>query len=199
MLESRLAGFWNPDYLQRIILPLLNLKPDARVLDVGCGTGSLTFVLARLVPNIHIIGVDITPKLVDAARERATEFGLTNVEFHESDALQLPFANAEFDAVVCQTVLAFVPDPVSVLREMTRVLADGGTFMAAEYHTLNAEWPIDDERLDVTDAEAAESAKYVRMLIRGFRKSGQGDVRIGGKIPVLGSTSWIDNPRCADQ
>ena len=58
--------------------------------------------------------------------------------------------------MVCQTVLAFVPDPAGIIGEMTRVLAQSGTFMAAEYHTLNSEWPIDDERLDVTDTEAAE-------------------------------------------
>jgi SAM-dependent methyltransferase len=185
LLESRLAGFWNPDYLQRIILPMLNLKPGARVLDVGCGSGSLTFVLARLVPNIHIVGVDITPALVDAARARATEVGLTNVDFHEADARRLPFADSAFDSVVCQTALAFVTEPAGVVQEMSRVLAEGGTFMAAEYHTLNTEWPIDDERLDVTDTEAAESAKYLRLLICGFRKSGQGDLRIGGKVPFL--------------
>ena len=139
LLESRLAGFWNPDYLQHIIIPLLHLKPNARVLDVGCGTGSLTFVLAMLIPNAHFVGVDITPGLVSAARAKATELGLSSIEFHDSDALHLPFANAEFDAVVCQTVLAFVPDPAAIIREMTRVLAQSGTLMVAEYHTLNSE------------------------------------------------------------
>ena len=44
LLESRLAGFWNPDYLKHVIAPLLNLKPGARVLDVGSGTGCLTLL-----------------------------------------------------------------------------------------------------------------------------------------------------------
>ena len=198
LVESRLAGFWNPDYLQHIILPLLNLRPNARVLDVGCGTGSLTFVLALLVPNAHFVGVDVTPGLVSAARTKATELDVSNIEFHESDALHLPFANGEFDAVVCQTVLAFVPDPAGIIGEMTRVLAQSGT-MAAEYHTLNSEWPIDDERIDVTDTEAAESARYLRMLIRGFEKGWTGRPEDRRKGTVPGSTCWIDNPRCAYQ
>ena len=44
LLESRLAGFWNPDYLKHVIAPLLNLKPGARALDVGSGTGCLTLL-----------------------------------------------------------------------------------------------------------------------------------------------------------
>ena len=177
ILESRLAGFWNPDYLQQVILPLLNLKPGARILDAGSGNGSLAFLLARFLPDAHIVGVDITPKLVADAQTQAAALGFTNVEFREGDALNLQFADASFDAAVCQTLLIHLADAAGAVREMSRVLKPGGSFMAAEYHTLNVEWPIDRQRLVLTDAEAVDCAKYTQMMISGFRNSGQGDLK----------------------
>jgi SAM-dependent methyltransferase len=185
VLESRLAGFWNPDYLQRIVLPLLNLKPGARILDAGSGNGSLSFLLARFVPDAQIIGVDITPKLVTDAQTQAAALGLTNVEFYEGDVFHLQFADASFDAAVCQTLLIHLTDPAGAVREMCRVLSPGGRLLAAEYYTLNMEWPIDRQRPAVTDTEAADCARYTQMILNGFRNSGQGDLRSGGQVPFL--------------
>lgn len=67
ILESRLNGFWNPDYFTNILLPLLDLKPGNNVLDVGAGTGALTLLLARHLPEVHFTGVDIIPALVEDA------------------------------------------------------------------------------------------------------------------------------------
>jgi SAM-dependent methyltransferase len=192
LLESRLAGFWNPDYFQRVILPLLSLRPGARLLDVGSGTGSFTLLLAQLLPEIRVVGLDVTSRLVREAQAKAQEMDLENVEFREGDALHLPFPSDAFDAAVCQTVLAYLTDPAGVVREMSRVLLGGGIFLAAEYHTLNAEWPIDPERMDVTDGEAVESTQYTRMLIRGFRNSGQGDLRMGGKVAFLAQQAGLE-------
>lgn len=192
LLESRLAGFWNPDYLQQIILPLLGLKSGARILDVGSGTGSLTLLLAGLLPDAQVIGVDITPKLIADARTQAAAFGLTNAEFQHGDALNLQFEDDSFDAAVCQTLLIHLPNPSAAVREMTRVVKPGGRFMAAEYHTLSAEWPIDRQRLVLTDAEAFECARYTQMMINGFRNSGQGDLKLGGQVPFLAVDAGLE-------
>lgn len=185
LLESRLAGFWNQDYFTRILLPLLDLKPGSRVLDVGAGNGSLTLLLARYLPEVHFVGVDITAKIVTEAQSLAQSMGITNVEFGEGDALQLPFEDESFDATLCQTLLIHVSDAARVIGEMSRVLKKGGTFMAAEYHTLYAETPIDAQRTSPEGEEGMQIARYTQMIIDGYRKAGQGDLKVGGKVPFM--------------
>ena len=91
MLEIRLNGLWNPDYFKHILLPLLDLKPGNKVLDVGAGTGALTLLLARNLPEVSFLGVDLTPSMVTDATEQASKLGIQNVEFQEGNALHLPF------------------------------------------------------------------------------------------------------------
>lgn len=185
LLESRLAGFWNTDYFTRILLPLLDLKPGSRVLDVGAGNGSLTLLLARYLPQVHFVGVDITAKIVGEAQALAQSMGITNVEFQEGDALQLPFEDSSFDATVCQTLLIHLSNAKRAIQEMSRVLKKGGTFMAAEYHTLFGDTPIDAQRTTVEGEEGMQIARYTQMLIDGYRKGGHGDLKAGGKVPFM--------------
>lgn len=185
LLESRLAGFWNGDYFTRILLPLLDLKPGSRVLDVGAGNGSLTLLLARHLPGVHVVGVDITPKMVAEAQTLAQAIGITNVEFSVGDALSLPFEDASFEAAVCQTLLIHLPNPGVAIGEMSRVLKKGGTFMAVEYHTLFAESPIDEGGTSMSGEEGMQVARYTQMLIDGYRNGGHGDLKAGGKVPFL--------------
>lgn len=66
-LKSRLETFWNADYLERIVLPLLDIPQGGLVLDVGSGYGVLTLLLARLRPDMDVMGVDLEPKVVAVA------------------------------------------------------------------------------------------------------------------------------------
>jgi SAM-dependent methyltransferase len=100
------------------------LPPGARVLEVGCGTGAVTRVLATWPGVGEAIGVDPSPTFVARARELA--HGLTSLAFHEADARSLPFEPGAFDAVVFHTTLCHVPDPALALREAVRVLRPGG-------------------------------------------------------------------------
>jgi SAM-dependent methyltransferase len=94
---------------------------DKRVLDAGCGTAYGTEILAGAGAS-EVVGVDIDPDVVEAARERAG----VNVSFEVADARELPFANGAFDVVVCFEVIEHVEDPESILDELRRVLRPEG-------------------------------------------------------------------------
>ena len=183
LLAGRAEGFWNLDYFERIILPLLALPRGARVVDVGAGNGALTFLLARLRPDIDVTGVDVTPELVAAGNEEARNRNLSAVRFVTGDALQLDFPDSSFDAAVCQTLLVHLAKPERAVSEMARVLRPGGTFMGAEFHILTIDWPV--ESAAPVSGTIAQSARYADLLVRGYRKSGQGDLQVGTRVAFI--------------
>jgi SAM-dependent methyltransferase len=101
-----------------------NIQSGQRCLDVGCGTGVVAITAARL--GARVSAVDLTPELLARARENATIAGV-KVDWHEGDAEQLPYGDAEFDVVVSQFAHIFAPRPGVVTAEMLRVLKPGGT------------------------------------------------------------------------
>ena len=111
---------------------LPHIKPTDHILDVGCGPGTITLDLARLVPQGRVIGVDISAEFLGQAKEMAASQNVTNVEFIQRDALDLTschpmFAqDASFDIVHAHMVLMHVSDPVLCLRDMRRLLKPGG-------------------------------------------------------------------------
>jgi len=102
--------------------------PNARVLEVGCGTGVLTRALA-LRPNAGtVVGVDVAPSLLGKARDLAAE--MPNLTFQEADGRSLPFENETFDVAVFYTTLSHVPGPERALAEAFRVLRPMGRLAA---------------------------------------------------------------------
>lgn len=109
-------------------LGLFGLVPGERVLDVGCGSGVVTRVIAqRVAPDGKVIGVDASRALLAVAEEYAEASGLgSRIEWRVADCRKLPFADASFDAVIAATMLAHVPGAVDALAEMVRVTKAGG-------------------------------------------------------------------------
>ncbi|GJE83961.1 UbiE family methyltransferase [Phanerochaete sordida] len=110
------------------------IQPDSRILDVGCGPGSITIDFARIAHEGHTTGVD-TAAAVDTlqkARADARIAGISNVDFVIGDAHHLPFADGTFDIAHSHQVLQHVADPVAVLREMRRVTKRGGVVACCE-------------------------------------------------------------------
>lgn len=116
---------------------LPHLAPHMAILDVGCGPGSISVGLARLVPDGHVTGIENVPEPLDQARALAAAEGVANVTFREADVHALPFADDSFDIVHAHQVLQHLADPVRALREMRRVVRPGGLVACRESASLS--------------------------------------------------------------
>lgn len=122
------------DWNQRAMQPVTGWVCDAsaatageQVLDLGCGTGLPSLALAaRVQPTGQVTAIDVSPEMLEAARENAAKAGLTNVVFREMSADSLDFEDTSFDVVSCACLLMFRPEPVKTVAGARRVLKPGG-------------------------------------------------------------------------
>jgi len=108
----------------------LGVTPGTRLLDVGCGAGQLALIAARA--GAQVTGCDIATNWIEKARARAAAEGL-QVTFEEGDAESLPYADAQFDAVISLIGAMFAPRPDRVAAELTRVCRPGGMIAMANW------------------------------------------------------------------
>lgn len=106
------------------LVELAALEPSHRVLDVATSVGHTALAVAPHVA--YVLGVDLTPEMLQVARRLAREREVTNVEFRAGDAEALPVEDAAFDRVVCRIALHHFPNPVAAAREMARAVVPGG-------------------------------------------------------------------------
>ena len=146
---------------------MIDPAADARVLEVATGPGYIAMALARVAREA--VGVDLTEAPLQIAERNKSERGLTNVSFRVADAENLPFADGEFDVVVCRFAVHHFENPRSVLGEMARVCRTGGTVavedMVASEHLARAEFHNRFERLrDTSHTRALPMSELLRML-----------------------------------
>jgi ubiquinone/menaquinone biosynthesis C-methylase UbiE len=155
---------------------LPHLTPGMRVLDAGCGPGSITIGLADAIGESgHAVGVDCDSEVIQAAKALAGERSCMNVGFETADVYALPFADSAFDAVFCHALLQHLAEPGEGLRELRRVLRPGGVIGVADAdHDGSIMWP--EEPL------ISQSAAILREL---RARRGGGDPRIGKRLRAL--------------
>jgi arsenite methyltransferase len=132
------------------LIALCHIGKDTYVLDVGCGVGATACYLAKRF-GCSVVGVDIRESMIARSNERAQKVGVTDrVEFRVADAQNLPFEDALFDVVICESVATFIEDKQRVVSECARVTKPGG------YVGLNEElW------IEVPPAQVVERVRHI--------------------------------------
>jgi len=114
------AGTGNPFSLRA-------LDPGEKVVDIGSGAGFDSLIAAHMVsPNGQVVGIDMTPTMIEKAKTAAREAGISNVEFRQGYAETLPVEEGWADVVISNGVLNLMPDKSAALQEMARILKPGG-------------------------------------------------------------------------
>jgi SAM-dependent methyltransferase len=157
---------------------LASLKKGETVLDLGAGGGFDCFLAAREVgPSGRVIGVDMTPDMVEKARANARKHGYGNVEFRLGEIEHLPAADASVDAVISNCVVNLSTDKEAVFSEAYRVLKPGGRVMIADI-VLAGKLPDDVAKSLAAYAGCIAGAIGMEDYIRLLKTAGFTDVRI---------------------
>ncbi len=129
---EQLMGRWSRK-LAPLFIDFARLAKGGNVLDVGCGTGSLTFTLAKVPDLAAISAIDYSPVFVETAKRRNTDPRIT---IQQADACALPFKDDAFDGALALLVLHFVPEAGKAVAEMRRVVRPGGVVAAVVWDHL---------------------------------------------------------------
>jgi ubiquinone/menaquinone biosynthesis C-methylase UbiE len=152
------AAIFNDETILNRIRDFACPSKDTRVLDVACGPG---IVVAHLAPHCaEITGCDLTPAMLDKARERCAAKGISNARFTPGRVEALPFADETFDVVVSRSAVHHFTDPPAAFREMSRVVRKGGRVITVDVAASEIEA---DARLH-NALEILRDPSHVRML-----------------------------------
>lgn len=132
--------------------------PPARVVDLGCGTGTLSVLLAE--SGYEVDGLDFSPRMVELAERKAGR--LEGVRFTEGDAFEPPFPESTYDVVLCRHVLWAMPDPAEALARWLRLLTPAGRLLLVEGRWSNGAGLEAEQTLRLVEG-AGRSASLTRL------------------------------------
>src|SRR5882757_400338 len=132
-----------------VLIDLVPEDPEARWLETACGPGLIARALAPRVGSV--VGIDLTPTMIEKARAAAAQAGNRNVSFEVGDATALDLPDDSLDGAITRFSLHHIPAPVRVLEEMRRVVKPGGYVVVSDFVTdddgVSAAWQEQIERL----------------------------------------------------
>ena len=111
----------------------LDPKPAEKILEIAAGPGDTGFLAAHRLGSGHLVSTDLSASMVDAARTRGEELGVTNAQYRTLDAQAMDLADASFDGIICRWGFMLMPDPAAAFRECRRVLVPGGRLVLAVF------------------------------------------------------------------
>ena len=164
------AGCGNPT-------ALAGLQPGERVLDLGSGGGIDCFLAAQRVGDSgHVVGLDMTPEMLELAWKNQARLGFTNVEFIQGEMENIPLPDAGVDVVISNCVVCLSSDKDAVFREAFRVLAPGGRMHVSDMMAQSPEEP------SISDPDAWVScvagSEYREVYLARLRQAGFRDIEI---------------------
>ena len=168
------------DEAAAFLLP--HLRPGMRLLDVGCGPGSITRGLAeRLAPG-QVVGIDLSRDALEGARREAAARGLTNLRFEEASVYEMPFADGSFDVVYAHQVLQHLRERLSAVREMLRVVRPGGLVAVRDVDWGTAAYWPRDRWID----------RFIEVHHQAWYRNG-GEPQMGRQLRALFNAAGVDD------
>lgn len=120
--------------IKRRLVEQMNIERGHRVLDIGCGTATLTIMIKKIYPDAEVVGLDIDPEILDIARSKVAEAGVV-IKLDQGSAVELPYPDRSFDRVVSSLVIHHLKheDKIRAFKEMFRILRPGGELHVADF------------------------------------------------------------------
>jgi ubiquinone/menaquinone biosynthesis C-methylase UbiE len=199
---TRLTSWYDPivrwttreDVFRARLVAQSAVRSGDRVLDVGCGTGTLTIKISRAQPGATITGLDGDPAVLSQAKRKASECG-TPITWIEGRADALPFADSSFERVVSSLLFHHLdrPTKLEALREIRRVLAPGGELHLADWgRAANPFMRVAFLSVQLLDGFATTADNVSGLLPKLMSESGLADVSETGRIATPCGTLSLD-------
>lgn len=169
------------NFTERLLLDA-GIKPGMKVLDIGCGFGEVTFLIAELIGKSgEVIGIDSNELAITKAKGRIKESGFSNINFKQEDLTKVSSELGRFDAVVARRVLMYLPNVRNILRNLSNLLAPYGLFVFQESDSTLVPGGI--VSLPLHD-------RVINWMWRTV-ESEDGDIHIGFKLPQIMTDAGI--------
>jgi len=168
-------------WLNQLYTSFLNIGPNQRIVDVGCGPGDFTRQLARLSnQKARILGIDSNEKSIQAAITDTKNAGLSRtVTYKLGDVFKIPLEDGYADLTCCRTLLMHLTDPLKAVKEMARITKRGGSVVAVEGGKMGAFYEPEDEEFSKLSRRVHDA------WIDGIQKLEGKTFGIGEKLPGI--------------